>query len=149
MIYTNKEQKYIRKLVKSIDPRLQVNFKDNRWYRKNQIISVGTKYEPAFQKWFKQEFPQCQDIHWWLIQLLHEIGHFKTTTKEMQERALIEYSLLHAEMAKTPNPTKEQDWKWDVRYFTMKHEYMATKWAVDFYLDRKDECDLIGGNLPF
>jgi len=149
MEYTRKEKILIKTIVKSIDSNLKVSFKKNMWFRKNNLISIGTKEEKSYTKWYQQEFPQCANINWWFAHLLHEIGHYKTSTPIGQAEMYVEYILLQKEMELKPDTTPEEDWEFDVRYFTIKGEYEATKWGIDFYLRNVDYVEKMSKILNF
>lgn len=146
MKYNKKEKKIITDFVKKINPDYQVKFTNSPFECEidDEIIYVGDKqfnYEgKMFMDWFEKEFPLCKDINWWIISLLHEIGHIETSTEELQE----ERDFLYATLQMAFNCGDYSVEEMNLAYFQIPCEYEATWWGASWWLDHKQECqDLV------
>lgn len=151
MEYTKTEKQVIREFVKAIDPRLKVSFKEHDFQANvyNNTIFVGTRVSTEFMYWFRQEFPQCKNINWWLIHLLHEIGHCQVHTKKGQQERLFQVASLELDFWFISNPTQEQIEKHNLEYFKLPNEYSATSWGVNYYLAHQEALDGLVEMLGF
>ena len=142
MKYTFKEKRAIKKFVKMINPDYQVKFENSPFECdiEEEIIYIGDKqfnYEgKMFMNWFTKEFELCKDINWWLISLLHEIGHIETSTEELQDERDLLYGTLKLAFD-CGNYTIEE---MNNAYFQIPCEYQATWWGASWWLDHKQEC---------
>lgn len=142
MLYNNKEKRTIRNFVKKINTNYRVHFEDKEFEVDvdNQIIYIGRQdydmYAQFYYNWYSKEFPTCKDANWWLISLLHEIGHIETkdlnTSREREE--MLETLTLLEEMG-----ISEEDI--NIIYFQIPNEYKATKWAIEYYKANKSKCE--------
>jgi hypothetical protein len=144
VIYTKENKKFIRELVKEIDPKIVVSFQDREWYNRGNVVNVGVECVDIFQNWFKKTFPQCKDINWWLIQLLHEIGHYETRTRKISNQLFEDYALMQMEMDLiSPFKRKKMEKYYHIKHFTLFGELEATTWGANYYLRFKNKLDNI------
>ena len=148
MIYTKQEKKLIRKFVKIIDPKIKVSFeeKDFQADPQQKIVFVGNHCSHEFMKWFKQEFKQVEDMNWWLIHILHEIGHCEIYTKKAQcERAK---AVANIEIDQFFGNIKNNH-DANIQYFNIENEYGATSWGINYYLRFKKELNEFVSSMDY
>ena len=151
MVYTKIEKQIIKEFVKAINPKLKVSFKEHDFQANvyNKTIFVGTRVADTFMNWFRKEFPQCETMNWWLIHLLHEIGHCETDTKKSQSERTLMVASLELDFFLLDNPTKEDYKKYNEDYFVIPNEYSATTWGVNYYLTHQEALDGLVEMLGF
>jgi HD superfamily phosphohydrolase len=132
----------IQRFVNNINEDIEIK-KSNRWEvdQDELIIYLGTK-EPNkqsdyFYEWFaQQDFFTPIDIT--IVSLLHEIGHimkgYSAETLEERERLNNIYNFLY-----TQNIINVK--QLNFAYFEIPEELQATQWAVNYYLENKQECE--------
>ena len=142
MKYNFIEKRVIKNFVKLINPDYKVKFEGSAFECDvdEQVVYIGERkfnYDgKMFMDWFKQEFPVCKDINWWIISLLHEIGHIETSTDELQEERDLLYSTLKAVFDFGTTTVEEMN----KAYFQIPCEYQATDWGANWWLEHKKEC---------
>lgn len=147
-MYNRKEKKLIKDFIESINPELKTYYQDVfECDMYEDEIYLGKKeytYETEmFMNWFKKEFPLCQECHWWLISLLHEIGHIETYEEEMHDNREISYAILKMAFECGDHTIEEMN----IAYFQIPSEYEATYWGASYYLSNIDKCNALLSQL--
>ena len=147
-MYNKKEKQLIKDFVKSINPELKIFYQEIfECDIYEEEIFIGKKEFTSdtrmFMEWFQKEFPLCKDCHWWLISLLHEIGHVETYEEVKHDKREIIYSIL--KMAFEMGDVSIV--KLNNAYFNLPAEYDATYWAASYYLSNTDKCNALLSQL--
>ena len=97
--------------------------------------------DKLFIKFVKERFG-FKPLNNFILSLFHELGH-KATYEEILENDVVcdfcanEKDRIEREMALAE--TKKQIKKLEYQYFNLPDEIIATKWAVDYMTENKDE----------
>ena len=94
-------------------------------------LTEGTVEDKWFTKFIKERFDY--DVRYpFIISLLHEVGHHKTSddiSDGVYNFCMAEKERINEEMlTATGKESKKLEWQ----YFNLPDEIMATKWAVDY-----------------
>lgn len=141
MKYNEIEMAVITAFVQDINPAYDVTFNQNYWECDTDYfeISVGTKeYNEDAQMFFEWLCAEIgnKNINWWLISLLHEVGHLETYTEELEQGRDILYGALKLAYIEGKHTPKE----FNELYFKIPMEYQATMWGVNYYLENEKKC---------
>ena len=143
MIYNRNQKKAIRDFIKSIDKNYKVGFEDLYFQADTDTntIYIGTleydQYAKYYNEWFNSEFPACENPNWWLMSLLHEIGHLETVDLELA--TLHEQCMETLDFLDSVEACSIEDINYI--YFQMPCEWEATYWGASYYIDHKEKCD--------
>lgn len=97
-----------------------------------------TKEHKYFYEWFKTQ-PFYTPINHTLVCILHEIGHIMTKDDDLLEESYWTnelYTMLY-------NSKSITEKEFQMAYFNMESERLATEWGIQYYLNHKQECDNI------
>ena len=104
-------------------------------------MTCGDWSDEMFDKFLEQEFGFVNPYPF-VISILHEVGHHMTDSDYDDEYDFILdekeriASIIHDQ--KASKAIKEQA---EFEYFRLPNEYAATKWAVDYFTQHREECD--------
>lgn len=139
--FTKNEFKILKEFVKTIDKNIII--KRNNCFEcdiENKLVFIGNKkydYDTKiFMDWLCKQ-KEYTPINYILISILHEIGHIKTYTKELEaERTELYgiYSFLHENGIMSTDELNE-------KYFEIPDEKEATMWGIKYYVNNKEKCD--------
>lgn len=144
-----RQKRIIKKFVQNIDPEIKIKFNKKRFecdilgktiYLKPKMYGDA---EQVFMNWFNKEYSWVTDIiriNYWVISMLHEIGHIMTDDDDLHEQRDILTELLKIQY-ENETLNKEQYFE---AYFKIPCEQEATNWGVNYYTDHLLRiCDLL------
>ena len=140
--FTNKELNILKEFIQNnIDKNIKIKKSqcfecdiDNRTvYISNKKFTPDTE---MFMNWLckQKEYTPINHI---LISILHEIGHIKTYTPELEEERDLLYGIYDFMHENKIMSTEELNNK----YFNIPDEKIATMWGINFYKNNKIKCD--------
>lgn len=140
---TRAKMKIIKNFIQTIDKDLKVRkskmFLCDIYGKK---VYVCENREPRdFEEWLatKIDFKP----NWFVISLLHEIGHIMTNSEELEKEKDVLYSLYLFMYRNGEIDTKAVNYK----YFEIPMEYNATMWGVEFYRNNFTLCETLAEML--
>ena len=129
----------IRSFVHSINPDIKVRISYDEFYAEcsNNLINVCLGRDETEDAIF-DDFVQRRfgiSINPFLMGILHEVAHIMTFDEQIDHERSILYYMLQLNF-------KEERWKeYSDMYFQIPCEFMATEWAVNYYLTHKEYCE--------
>ena len=143
------QKRAIKKFVQSIYPEIKVKF--NRKQFECDILGKTIYLKPKmygetekiFMNWFNQEYSWVTDtikINYWVISMLHEIGHIMTDDDDLHKERDVLTELLKMQYDnETLNKTQYFE-----AYFKIPCEQQATEWGVRYYINNLSTiCNLL------
>lgn len=98
--------------------------------------------DSLFKSFVNVEFGK-NNFNFYLLSILHEIGHCYTYEDELQDdKKLRLYTILNKYQEKEID-SNQANWE----YFKIPMEYEATRWGVEFYKANQDFCEKFSKKL--
>jgi len=142
MKLTKEKMKLIKEFIKTIDKDIKIRqskkFECDIYEEK---IYITTKKPQYFYDWLlsKIDFKP----NWFIIAILHEVGHIMTNTEELQDNREMLYGL-YSLAYKTKEINEKEI---NLKYFEIPAEYEATMWGVEFYKNNFKLCEEVAEML--
>lgn len=101
--------------------------------------SFSEREDKIWSAFLKKEFNINYDPY--VMSILHEIGHIKTYTEDLNTERNLIYFLLQMKYE------EDNFEEFNNEYFKIPMEYNATKWAVEFYRNNYEFCTELSTKL--
>ena len=142
----------IRDFIKDINEEIVLRISPSKEFCCNVPacrLYLGTKkleYQSLlWEDWYRQQEFYCGVVNNRLIALLHEIGHFETFD-------VAEWFLRNAEVDDLTYQFCDNKITFEnlnFAYWNLENEYKATKWAIEYYKNNREKCDLLAQRIGF
>ena len=150
--YNKKQLQLIREFIKDINNEIVLRISPAKEFCCNipeYKLYLGTKkmgYQSVlWENWYRQQKFYCGKVNNRLIALLHEIGHFETfdTTEWVLRNAKVD------DLTYQFYDNKMSFEDLNFAYWNLENEYKATEWAINYYKNNKEKCDLLAQQIGF